>query len=262
MFGWSVSLSSDGTILAAAAREYNNVGQVRVFQWSSGSGWSQKGNGIDGVAVDDEFGGSVSLSSDGNILAVGAADYDGTAGTKTGHVRVYEWSSGSGWTRKGADIEGVAAYDQFGISVSLSSAGTVLAVGAQSHSPGGHVRMFQWSGGSWTQLGADIEAEGGSDAFGRSVSLSSDGTRFAVGGPGNDDVDNNAGHVRVFQHVVLAPPAAPPPLPPAYLSAPPGLTLVHDTIFEGDMIVEARRALSPPQPRASVRSQPPPQPTD
>ena len=57
-------------------------------------------------------------------------------------------------------------------------------------------------------------------------------------------------------------PAAPPPLPPAYLSAPPGLTLVHDTIFEGDMIVEARRALSPPQPRASVRSQPPPQPTD
>ena len=60
----------------------------------------------------------------------------------------------------------------------------------------------------------------------------------------------------------LTPPAAPPPLPPAYLSSPPGLTLVHDTIFEGDMIVEARRALSPPQPRASVRSQPPPQPTD
>ena len=71
-------------------------------------------------------------------------------------------------------------------------------------------------------------------------------------------VNHDAGF-GVVHECVAEPPAA-PPMAPAPMQS--GLTLVHDTIFEGDMIVEARRALSPPQPRASVRSQPPPQPTD
>ena len=71
-------------------------------------------------------------------------------------------------------------------------------------------------------------------------------------------VTHDAGY-GVVHECVAEPPAA-PPMAPAPMQS--GLTLVHDTIFEGDMIVEARRALSPPQPRASVRSQPPPQPTD
>ena len=72
---------------------------------------------------------SVSLSSDGTIFAAGAAYNDGTARPR-GHARVYQFSSGS-WTQLGSDIDGEAADDNSGWSVSLSSDGTILAVGAR-----------------------------------------------------------------------------------------------------------------------------------
>ena len=45
----------------------------------------------------------------------------------------------------------------------------------------GHVRIYEYSSGSWTQLGADIDGEAAGDHSGSSVSLSSDGTRVAIG---------------------------------------------------------------------------------
>jgi hypothetical protein len=202
--GRSVALNRDGTILAVGAR-YNdetgsNAGHVRVFQLSSGS-WTQMGSDIDGEAANDHSGYSVSLSSDGTILAVGAPYNDGT-GSNAGHVRVYQWSSGS-WTQLGTDIDGEAAGDASGISVSLSSDGTILAVGAYNNdgtgTDAGHVRVYQFSGGSWTQLGSDIDGESTGDQSGVSVSLSSDGTILAVGANYNIGTSNLAGHVRVHQ---------------------------------------------------------------
>ena len=86
MSGRSVSMSSDGTIVAIGAY-YNdgngsNAGHVRVYQYSSGS-WSQLGSDIDGEAADDYSGHSVSMSSDGTILAIGAHENDGN-GTNAG----------------------------------------------------------------------------------------------------------------------------------------------------------------------------------
>ena len=50
----------------------------------------------------------------------------------------------------------------------------------------------------WTQVGQDIDGEAASDQSGRSVSMSSDGTRVAIGAPYNDANGSSAGHVRVF----------------------------------------------------------------
>ena len=47
----------------------------------------------------------------------------------------------------------------------------------------GHVRVYEYSGGAWTQLGDDIDGEAAGDQSGFSVSLSSDGTRVAIGAP-------------------------------------------------------------------------------
>ena len=71
--------------------------------------WNQKGVDIDGEAADDHSGYSVSMSSDGNTVAIGATLNDET-GANAGHVRVYEWS-GSAWNQKGVDIDGEAADD-------------------------------------------------------------------------------------------------------------------------------------------------------
>ena len=50
-------------------------------------------------------------------------------GTDAGSVRIYEYISGT-WTKLGQDIDGEAAYDLSGWSVSLNSAGDRVAIGA------------------------------------------------------------------------------------------------------------------------------------
>jgi Secretion system C-terminal sorting domain/FG-GAP repeat len=200
--GESISMSSDGNTLAIGA-PFNSdngqwTGQVRVFTWD-GSAWTQKGSDINGEATKDRFGGSVSMSSDGNTLAVGANQNDGTA-DKAGHVRVYSWS-GSAWTQKGFDIDGEAEGD-FSGKVSLSSDGKTLAIGASGNDGtgdrAGHVRLYSWSGSAWEQKGADIDGEAEGDESGRSVSMSSDGNTVAIGAPSNDKNGKYSGHVRVY----------------------------------------------------------------
>jgi Flp pilus assembly pilin Flp len=100
-----------------------------VYENLSGT-WTQIGSDIDGEAVLIISGRSVSLSSDGSILAIGAWGNDGS-GLNAGHVRVYENLSGT-WTQVGSDIDGEAAGDLSGFSVSLSDDGLTLAIGAHN----------------------------------------------------------------------------------------------------------------------------------
>ena len=202
-FGWSVSLSSNGNILAIGAwQNTSSPGYVRVYYYI-GNSWSQLGSDIDGEAGSDESGISVSLSSNGSIVAIGARLNDGN-GNNSGHVRVYEYSESS-WSQKGSDIDGEAAGDGSGWSVSLSSDGTIVAIGAYTNdgngTDSGHVRVYKYSASSWSQLGQDIDGEAADDYSGYSVSLSSDGTILAIGAYKNDGINGtNSGHVRVYEY--------------------------------------------------------------
>ena len=83
---------------------------------------------------------SVSLSSDGTTVAIGAHGNDGN-GTYSGHVRIYAWNSAtSAWEQQGADIDGEAVDDYSGDSVSLSSDGTTVAIGAMNDGNGSRLR--------------------------------------------------------------------------------------------------------------------------
>ncbi|KGE86778.1 hypothetical protein IX84_19255, partial [Phaeodactylibacter xiamenensis] len=97
--------------------------------------YCQLGLDIDGEGADDQSGESVSLSSDGSVLAIGAPGNNDN-GSLLGHVRVYEWD-GTGWSQRGVDIDGEAFGDGSGISVSLSSDGSVLAIGADLNDDNG-----------------------------------------------------------------------------------------------------------------------------
>jgi hypothetical protein len=88
----------------------------------------------------------VSLSADGTALAVGAYYNDGT-GSNAGHARVFAWDpDDETWVQRGDDIDGEAAGDNSGYSVSLSADGTALAVGAPyndgADSNAGHARVY------------------------------------------------------------------------------------------------------------------------
>ena len=81
-FGYSVSLSSDGSVAAVGAPGYDGSGDdsgfVRVYEYSSGD-WHWLGRGFNGESAGDKSGTSCSLSSDGMKVAL----------IVDGQVRVY-----------------------------------------------------------------------------------------------------------------------------------------------------------------------------
>ena len=92
-FGFSLALSDDGTILAVRAWGNDAGGRTAGHVRVSGTDWNQRGNDFNGSSPGDRFGNSVSLSSDGPVLACGG-DQRGNGGP--GYVRCYR-CSGSAW---------------------------------------------------------------------------------------------------------------------------------------------------------------------
>ena len=215
-FGYSVSLNSDGTTLAVGApRESSDVtgiGAAYIFT-RTGTSWSQQEKVVaTSQGQEDYFGYSISLSGDGNTLAVGAKGEDSSA-VRVGGNQSDNNASGSGaayiFTRAGTawsqqayvKASNTGAEDEFGYSVSLSSDGSTLAVGARSEdsnatglggiesdntaNESGAVYTFSLTGTTWTpQAYVKATDAEGSDIFGESVSLSGDGSTLAVGAAG------------------------------------------------------------------------------
>jgi FG-GAP repeat len=215
-FGTVVTLSADGKTLAISApledsssatnqldNQMTQAGAVYVFGSTSFSTWIQqayvKATHIDALAY---FGNSLSLSSNGNTLAVGAPDEDVLNDTSAGAAYIFSrsnvmWNAG---VRLVASNVGVS--DAFGYSVSLSGDGLHLAVGAPSEDSDtkgvnpamnnvtspyrnfGAAYLFTSSAGSWSQntfLKATNTHD--SEAFGAKVSFSSNGNTLAVSAP-------------------------------------------------------------------------------
>jgi hypothetical protein len=79
---------------------------------------------LDGLAANDNFGHSVSLTSDGTMLAVGST---GTS-TNTGTVYIYKWNTSTSTWGQQDKLNGATQGDNFGWSVSLSSNGDILSI--------------------------------------------------------------------------------------------------------------------------------------
>jgi len=165
-FGYSVSVSGDTAVIGASAPP----GAAYVFVRSGGL-WTQQQEltSSDGAAYDG-FGASVSVSGD---TAVIGAEYEG-GGRGAAYVFV---RSGGAWTQqqKLTASDG-AAWDSFGISVSVS--GDTAAIGAAGKNGfQGAAYVFVRSGGAWTQQQELTASDGvANDSFGTSVSVSGDTT--------------------------------------------------------------------------------------
>ena len=144
--GHSVSLSADGTTVAIGSPFYDKAGGItnantdegrtRVYKYN-GTTWTLLGSEILGTQGSEISGYSVSLSADGNTVAIGSKNYDkagGTTNTNTneGRTRIYKYI-GSVWTLMGSDILGTQADELSGHSVSLSADGTTVAIGSYDY---------------------------------------------------------------------------------------------------------------------------------
>lgn len=199
--GISVSMPDSNTVAIGAIEDVVNrsrdIGYTRIYRWN-GANWIQKGGDIVGEAIGDESGFSVSMP-DSNTIAIGATLNDGN-GNNSGHARIYIWNDTS-WVQKGGDIDGDAAGDNSGTSVSMPDSNTV-AIGSpygSSHGSGsGDTRIFSWNGTAWVQKGTDISGVVAGDYSGWSVSMS-DSNTVAIGSPYSNLNSSGVGHVRVFR---------------------------------------------------------------
>jgi hypothetical protein len=192
--GYSVSLSSDGTIVAISAPYTNSyAGATRIYKWNNTT-WILLGSQINGLAANEQSGYSVSLSSDGTTVAIGAPYANSSAGA----TRIYKWNNSS-WNMLGSQIDGSTAAEQSGRSVSLSSDGTTVAIGVPyANNYKGLTRIYKWNSqnSSWSMIGSEITGSTDNDRSGHSISLSSDGTTVAIGTPyGN----YNNGLTRIYK---------------------------------------------------------------
>ncbi len=170
--------------------------------------WPQLGADLAGVNPFDYFGSQVALSGDGLRLVVAGYGWDGaTPGSSIGVARVFEWN-GTGWVQLGSDIEGTNPTPSgFGDAVSISEDGSRVAVGDPTADAGGsnsgQVRIFEWNGTAWAQLGNPINGEAVNDQSGVAVALDPLGSRIAIGAYLNDgssgSSSDNRGHVRVYE---------------------------------------------------------------
>ena len=176
--GTSVSLNAIGDVLAIGAPgNSSSRGRTQIYRFD-GVAWNAMGNAIPGQTTNDLSGTSVSLNAAGDRVAIGAPGND-TAGSNSGHVRVYSWN-GTQWDKMGLDILGDAANDLSGTSVSLNAAGDRVAIGAPGNSTNsGRTKIYRWNGTVWRQIARDINGLSASRA-GTCVSLSQDGTRVGV----------------------------------------------------------------------------------
>jgi hypothetical protein len=223
IFGARMAISADGTIIAVAApfesssntggiesQADNSVyrsGAVYVFEKNSGV-WSQ----IDFIKAsnaeaDDQFGAAIDLSSDGSVLVVGSTnegsgaagvngDPNNNAALKAGAVYVFN-RAGSRWVQDAyLKASNPGAGDTFGMTVSISSDGRTVAVGAgledsdargvngasnELATDSGAAYVFTRGQFGWVQE-AYIKSSNSDigDEFGRGVSLSDDGNLLAT----------------------------------------------------------------------------------
>jgi len=230
-FGYSVSLSDDGQLLAVGAvgessssvgvngNESNDnsfySGAVYLFVRDSTGTWVQEAYiKASNTGARDEFGYAISLSGDGQTLAVGARLEDGATArlSNSGAAYLFVRDSTGTWVQQAyikASNTGApnlsGENDEFGYAISLSRDGQTLAVGATGEDSAatgvggdqldntalnsGAVYLFTYdvNVNDWSQQ-TYLKASntGGGDVFGRSVSLSGDGQTLAVGAINED----------------------------------------------------------------------------
>jgi hypothetical protein len=196
-FGDSIDMSTSGLNLVAGSKWGNSSdGYVEAYTWN-GSAWAQKGATIsDGGS--DKSGSSVSISSDGNRIVVGAP-LAGAMGQ--GNVKVYSYS-GSAWSQFGSTITGSVNGGELGTSVSMSDTGNEMVVGTPNYINGsftfaGRMAYYKHNGTAWVSVGTAVTGSATNDELGTAVAISADGNKVVVGAPLSN---NTTGHARIYDY--------------------------------------------------------------
>lgn len=187
LFGQAVSLSDDGTLALIGApfsgQQFSN-GEAYVFV-RSGATWTEERRiTASDAAPIDQFGTSVSLSSDGSVALVGAISDDCAAGDQCGAVYVLARNGGL-WTETAkltsSDNSG---NDFFGIGTALAGDARHALIGAFGACQAGPCRvayLFVEEDGLWREKQQLSVTRCSGQFLGSAVALSENADHAAVG---------------------------------------------------------------------------------
>ncbi len=212
-FGTSVSVSQDGSVIAAGAPYANGGGdqngKAYVFD-RPGGGWAAQATQTEttsaaGSADFDRLGWSLALSPDGTYLATGEPGYSSSV-PLTGQGGVYVWSyNGSALSSIGTNPLAAASPGNeagLGDSVAMPSDRLIYAGAPYAPGSGGPGAVYGFSSESsfevgytpWAHVSSTVLSASGTSLFGWSVAAG--GGIVATGAP---DTGANAGAVYVFK---------------------------------------------------------------
>ena len=200
-----VSLSTDGVRIIAGAfmddNTYANDGSAYVFRYDARTRdkWVLEAKLVaNSPRPQATFGRTVAIDGD---LAVVGAPLDGTVGSASGRVHVFERNAQGVWEETTQlTSPGQQPLDRFGLALDLD--GTRLAVGASwAGSERGEVHIYERNaGGAWSHLDEVLNPTGtAGDQFGFDVAI--DGDRLLVGEYLADGVEPDSGAAHFFNLV-------------------------------------------------------------
>ena len=215
--GQSIDMSGDGKNIAIGAPRnddaFSTAGRVRVFRKSNDNAtdWFELGTSLEGLQAGEQCGYSVSISANGETVALGAP-FNDDAKQNSGVVRVYKLHQGE-WAPKGQFLHGQGRDDRAGVSVSLSDDGEVLAFGVPNADIGpdndnsGTVMIYEFSSdgsgatpfGQWVAKGSPIEGVAANDHTGNSIVLGRYGGVLAVASTQTGTDSSLNGTVRIYK---------------------------------------------------------------
>eukprot|EP00554_Chaetoceros_debilis_P008733 CAMPEP_0194102616 /NCGR_PEP_ID=MMETSP0150-20130528/3214_1 /TAXON_ID=122233 /ORGANISM="Chaetoceros debilis, Strain MM31A-1" /LENGTH=279 /DNA_ID=CAMNT_0038789633 /DNA_START=497 /DNA_END=1337 /DNA_ORIENTATION=+ len=216
-FGNSLALSADGEHIAIGSERYDKyLGRVNVYTFTERD-WLQLGQSLLGKCRQCNTGWGLSLSHNGETIAIGA--YDGSKGTDddsiatsdVGYTTIYKYNAKQKkWKQLGQKIFGETPDEEDGTSVDLSGNGNTVINGGLNFGKGsldGRARVLRLVieivdskvERTWKQDGNDLVGEVGGGRYGISVSMSENGSIITVGGAGDWWDKDSAGYVDVFK---------------------------------------------------------------
>lgn len=144
---------------------------------------------------------SISISENGQTVALGNYINEVNGVPQVGSARVYKYVNGN-WAQVGQNLNGIGLNSYFGSAVSLSANGKTLAtVGKVPNTTNSQITVYKEFAGTWNQNGQSIYISGFNWPFSnKPISLSADGNRLAIGEPTESTNINYEGRVRIFEN--------------------------------------------------------------
>ena len=204
LFGQRLNITNSALLIAA--QNANSTGEVVYYNYTTttsggtSAGWNTSNVLTNNAGANSAFGGSVSISSDGNTVLVGASN----ASSGTGYAAIYTYS-GSTWNSPVSLTNNAGANSRFGQLVSLSQNGTTAYVSAPGYTSGsgsGYVAQYTYSNATWNFTKAFSNIANGNIGFGNySIGTTSNGYTSFISAP---NLNTNTGIVNIYTNATTS----------------------------------------------------------